>query len=107
MSKQIQQAAEKVKTSTEEQTLTSQQINKDLTRMTDTVRNISESTEIQAVNSAKVLQMTEDLTGVIQRNKETIHGLQGVIEELNDRMAGLQRALGVFKKDQQTVNREQ
>lgn len=100
MSKQIQQAAEKVKTSTEEQTLTSQQINKDLTRMTDTVRNISESTEIQAVNSAKVLQMTEDLTGVIQRNKETIHGLQGVIGELNERMGVLQSALGVFKKEE-------
>jgi methyl-accepting chemotaxis protein len=104
MSKQIQQAAQKVKTSTEEQTLTSQQINKDLTRITDTVRNISESTEIQAANSAKVLQMTEDLTGVIGRNKETVRGLQGVIDELNERMDALQRALGVFKKEESRVS---
>ena len=46
----------------------------------------------------KVLQMTEGLTGVIQRNKETVHGLQGVIDELNERMDVLQKALGVFKK---------
>jgi methyl-accepting chemotaxis protein len=96
MSKLIQHAAEKVKTSTEEQTLTSQQINKDLTRITDTVRNISESTEIQVVNGAKVLRLTEDLTGVIQRNGETVHGLQGVIDELNQRMEALHRDLEIF-----------
>lgn len=96
MSRQIQQAAEKVKTSTEEQTLTSQQINKDLTRISDTVKSISGSTEIQAVNGAKVLRMTEDLTGVIQRNRETVHGLQGVIDDLNQRMETLHRDLGFF-----------
>jgi len=96
MSRLIQHAADKVKTSTEEQTLTSQQINKDLTRITDTVRNISESTEIQTVNGAKVLRMTEDLTGVIQRNKETVHGLQGVIDELSQRMEALHRDLEIF-----------
>ena len=96
MSRRIQQAAEKVKMSTEEQTLTSQQINKDLTRITDTVRSISESTEIQVVNGAKVLRLTEDLTSVIQRNKETVHGLQGVIDELNQRMEGLHQDLEVF-----------
>ena len=99
MSRLIQQAAEKVKTSTEEQTLTSQQINKDLTRITDTVRNISESTEIQVVNGAKVLRLTEDLSSVIQRNKETVHGLQGVIDELNQRMEALHQDLGIFKTD--------
>ena len=97
MSRMIQTTAEKVKTSTEEQTLTSQQINKDLTRITDTVRNISGSTEIQVVNGAKVLRMTEDLTGVIQRNRETIHGLQGVIDELNQRLEALHRDLEIFK----------
>lgn len=96
MSRQIQQAAQRVKTSTEEQTLTSQQINKDLTRITETVRNISESTEIQTANGAKVLQMTEDLMGVIRRNKETVHGLQGVIDELNQRMEALQRVIEIF-----------
>ena len=96
MSRLIQHAADKVKTSTEEHTLTSQQINKDLTRITDTVRNISESTEIQTVNGAKVLRMTEDLTGVIQRNKETVHGLQGVIDELSQRMEALHRDLEIF-----------
>ncbi len=96
MSKLIQHAAEKVKMSTEEQTLTSQQINKDLTRITDTVRNISESTEMQVVNGAKVLRMTEDLTGVIQRNKETVHGLQSVIDELSQRMEVLHRDLEIF-----------
>ncbi len=99
MSRLIQQAAEKVKMSTEEQTLTSQQINKDLTRITDTVRNISESTEIQVVNGAKVLRMTEDLTGVIQRNRETVHGLQGVIDELNQRLEALHRELEIFKTE--------
>ncbi|MDF1525465.1 MAG: methyl-accepting chemotaxis protein [bacterium] len=97
MSRQIQQAAEKVKTSTEEQTLTSQQINKDLTRITDTVRNISESTEIQVVNGAKVLRLTENLTSVIQRNKETVHGLQGVIDDLHQRMEALHHDLEIFK----------
>ncbi len=96
MSRLIQQAAEKVKMSTEEQTLTSQQINKDLTRITDTVRNISESTEIQVVNGAKVLRMTEDLTGVIQRNRETVHGLQGVIGELDQRLEALHQELEFF-----------
>jgi methyl-accepting chemotaxis protein len=96
MSRQIQMATEKVKTSTEEQTLTSQQINKDLTRITDTVRNISESTEVQVVNGAKVLRMTEDLTGVIQRNRETVHGLQGVIDELNQRLEALHQDLEIF-----------
>ena len=96
MSRQIQQAAEKVKTSTEEQTLTSQQINKDLTRISDTVKSISGSTELQVVNGAKVLRLTEDLTGVIQRNKETVHGLQGVIDDLNQRMEALHRDLGFF-----------
>ena len=96
MSKLIQHAAEKVKMSTEEQTLTSQQINKDLTRITDTVRNISESTEMQVVNGAKVLRMTEDLTGVIQRNGETVHGLQSVIDDLNQRMEVLHRDLEIF-----------
>ncbi|MCJ7500813.1 methyl-accepting chemotaxis protein, partial [bacterium] len=99
MSRLIQQVAEKVKTSTEEQTLTSQQINKDLTRITDTVRNISESTEIQVVNGAKVLRMTEDLTSVIQRNGETVHGLQGVIDELNKHMAALHQDLEIFKTE--------
>jgi methyl-accepting chemotaxis protein len=99
MSRLIQQAAEKVKMSTEEQTLTSQQINKDLTRITDTVRNISESTEIQVVNGAKVLRMTEDLTGVIQRNRETVDGLQDVIDELNQRMEALHRELEIFKTE--------
>jgi len=97
MSRLIRQAAEKVKTSTEEQTLTSQQINKDLTRITETVTNISESTEIQVVNGAKVLKLTEDLTGVMKRNMETVHGLQSVIDDLNKRMEGLHRDLGVFK----------
>jgi len=96
MSRLIQHAAEKVKTSTEEQTLTSQQINKDLTRITDTVRNISESTEMQVVNGAKVLRLTEDLTGVIQRNGETVHGLQSVIDELSQHMEALHRDLEIF-----------
>ena len=101
MSKQIQQAAQKVKMSTEEQTGTSQQINKELTRITDTVRNISESTEIQAAGGAKVLQMTEDLAGVIRHNRETVHGLQDVINELTKRMEDMNRDLRVFrtKKD--------
>jgi len=96
MSKLIKMATEKVKTSTEEQTLTSQQINKDLTRISDTVRNISESTEIQVVNGSKVLRMTEDLTGVIKRNRETVHGLQGVIDELNQRLEALHQDLEIF-----------
>jgi methyl-accepting chemotaxis protein len=96
MSRVIQQVAEKVKTSTEEQTLTSQQINQDLTRITDTVKNISGSTEIQVVNGGKVLRLTEDLTGVIQRNKETVHGLQGVIDDLNQRMEALHQDLAIF-----------
>jgi methyl-accepting chemotaxis protein len=99
MSRLIQTAAERVKTSTEEQTLTSQQINKDLTRITDTVTDISGSTEIQVANGVKVLQMTEDLTGVIKRNMETVHGLQGVIDELNLRMESLHRDLEIFKTD--------
>ncbi len=41
--------------------------------------------------------MTEDLTGVIQRNRETIHGLQGVIDELNQRLEALHRDLEIFK----------
>jgi len=97
MSRLIQQTAEKVKTSTEEQTLTSQQINKDLTRITDTVRKISESTEIQVVNGGKVMQMTQDLTGVIQRNRDTVHGLQDIIDNLNQRVQDLRRDLEIFK----------
>lgn len=96
MSRLIHQAAEKVKMSTEEQTQTSQQINQDLTKITDTVKNISESTQIQVANGAKVLQMTEELTGVIKRNKETVHGLQGVIEELKQRMGVLHQDLEIF-----------
>jgi len=99
MSKVIQQTAEKVKTSTEEQTLTSQQINRDLTKITDTVKTISASTEVQTVNSAKVLQMTEDLTGVIQKNRETVHGLQSVIHDLTLRMESLRQALEIFKTE--------
>ncbi|MDT8395173.1 MAG: methyl-accepting chemotaxis protein [bacterium] len=96
MSKQIQQAAQKVKDSTEEQTFTSQQINKDLTRISDTVRTISESTEIQVVNGSKVLKMTEDLGGVIQKNKTAVHGLKGIIDDLNERMQALHAELEIF-----------
>lgn len=97
MSKLVKQAAEKVKMSTEEQSLTSQQINKELTRITETVRTISESTEIQVVNGAKVLRLMEDLTGVINNNRETVHGLQDVISELNSRMEVMHRDLQLFK----------
>ncbi len=102
MSRLIQQAAEKVRTSTEEQTVTSQQINKDLTRISETVRGISESTEIQAVNGTKVLKMTEDLTGVIEKNREAVVNLKRVIEDLNQRMVALAKELGSFvtKKSQ-------
>jgi len=103
MSHQVRQVAEKVKTSTEEQTKTSQQINEDLTNISDTVRNISESTEIQVVNGGKVLKLTEDLTGVIKRNRETVHGLQGVISELNNRLQVLHQDLKIFvtKKEEE------
>ena len=96
MSRQIQQAAQKVKNSTEEQTVTSQQINKDLTRISDTVRTISESTEIQVVNGAKVLKMTGDLSGVIEKNKAAVHGLKGIIDDLNGRMEDLHLELESF-----------
>ncbi|UCG38424.1 MAG: HAMP domain-containing protein [bacterium] len=96
MSKVIRQVAQKVKTSTEEQTVTSQQINKDLTRISETVRGISESTEIQLVNGSKVLKMTEDLGGVIEKNRVAVHGLQEVIDELNRRMEGLQKELEIL-----------
>jgi methyl-accepting chemotaxis protein len=96
MSRQIQQAAQKVKNSTEEQTVTSQQINKDLTRISDTVRTISESTEIQVVNGSKVLKMTEDLGGVIENNKASVHGLKGIIDDLNARMEALHAELETF-----------
>jgi methyl-accepting chemotaxis protein len=96
MSRQIQQAAQKVKNSTEEQTVTSQQINKDLTRISDTVRTISESTEIQVVNGSKVLKMTEDLGGVIEKNKVSVHGLKGIIDDLNARMEALHAELEIF-----------
>ncbi len=96
MSRLIQQVAQKVKTSTEEQTLTSQQINKDLTKISETVRSISESTEIQVVNGAKVLKMTEDLSRVIQGNRDSVHGLEGVMEDLNRRLSALKQELGVF-----------
>jgi methyl-accepting chemotaxis protein len=110
MSRTIHQTAEKVKTSTEEQTLTSQQINKDLTKISETVRSISESTEIQAVSGTKVLKMTEDLTGVIEKNREAVRSLKGVIGDLNERMQALAVELGSFvteKKEEETVNGEQ
>jgi methyl-accepting chemotaxis protein len=97
MSKLVQQAAERVKTSTEEQTVTSQQINKDLTRISDTVRSISESTEMQAVNGTRVLKMTEDLTGVINSNREAVQGLQDILTDLDERMGALRDELAVLK----------
>jgi len=100
MSKNVQTAAEKVRTSTDEQTTTSQQINKDLTRISETVRNISEATEMQAVNGTRVLKMTEDLTGVIDKNKEAVQGLHGILTDLNKRMAMLQGELKVFVVDE-------
>ena len=106
MSKLIHQAAEKVKMSTEEQTQTSQQINQDLTKITDTVKNISESTQIQVANGAKVLQMTEELTGVIQKNKDTVHGLQGVIEDLKQRMGVLHQDLEIFIIEEDVETRD-
>ena len=96
MSRQIQQAAEKVKTSTEEQTGTSQQINKDLTKISETVRGITESTEIQVVNGTKVLKMTEDLAGVIEKNREAVLSLKEVIGDLNQRMEALAHELASF-----------
>ncbi|MGD8352523.1 MAG: methyl-accepting chemotaxis protein [Pseudomonadota bacterium] len=103
MSKQIQQAAQKVKMSTEEQTMTSQQINKELTRVTETVRTISESIEIQTASGEKVLKTTEVLAGVIRSNRETVHGLQEVIDELTRGMEAMNRDLGIFKTDKRGI----
>ncbi|TNF46925.1 HAMP domain-containing protein [bacterium] len=96
MSRQIQQVAQKVKTSTEEQTSTSQQINSELTKISDSVHRISESTDIQVVNGNKVFSMTEDLTGIIEKNRQAVHGLQEVISELAERMGSLQGELSVL-----------
>jgi methyl-accepting chemotaxis protein len=96
MSRQIQQVAQKVKTSTEEQTSTSQQINSELTKISDSVHGISESTDIQVVNGNKVFSMTEDLTGIIEKNRQAVHGLQEIISELAERMNSLQGELSVL-----------
>ncbi len=96
MSRRIQQVAQKVKTSTEEQSSTSQQINNDLTRITETVRGISESTDVQVENGNRVHSMTTDLTGIIERNKQAVHGLQGVLSDLSERMDSLQKELRSF-----------
>ena len=96
MSKQIQLVAQKVKTSTEEQTSTSQQINSELTRISESVHGIGKSTETQVENGNKVFTMTEELTGIIEKNREAVHGLQEVISELAERMNSLQGELSVL-----------
>lgn len=105
MSRQIHQTTEKVRSSTEEQTVTSQQINKDLTKISETVRGISESTEIQVVNGTKVLKMTEDLTGVIESNREAVRSLKGVIGDLNQRMEALAKELASFVTEENQESR--
>lgn len=96
MSRRIQQMADKIKMSTEEQSTTSKQINKDLTMISETVREISVATDVQAANGDKVQKLTENLTGIVEANRRSVHGLQGVISELDKRMGLLQNELKVF-----------
>ena len=102
MSRRIQQVAQKVKTSTEEQTSTSQQINNELTRITETVKGISESTDVQMVNGNKVYNLSEELAGIIEGNRQGVHGLQEVFSDLSERMDSLQEELKVFVVDERT-----
>ena len=49
--------------------------------------------------------MTEDLTGVIESNREAVRSLKGVIGDLNQRMEALAKELASFVTEENQESR--